>query len=549
MIKLIRRVFNLLTKQQRKESVGIIASMLLRSILDFAGIAALVPVVFVIADKLGNTRRLVLLLCCGVVIFVILKNSLIYLLTKFQSKYQLDIYRDFSRRLFINYYNRGLMFLKKHSSVQLAYEVNGYSLIFSQSVLGSLLRIAGEVFLILLLVTALIAWKPIMGLLTAALFLPLAATYAATIKKRIKTIGAENLKAQRAQARTVAEAYRGYAELEIADAFEYSLNSFDHNQQTIIFNRGRMELYQLFPFFLSEMAVVAGLIILALFGGDDLMVTGAVFAIAAFRVIPAVRGVMNNYAVLQNNIHSIDIIEKGLSRENISFVPKGEIVEQTDNDIQFETKIEVRDLSFAFPDGKILFSNLNFEILKGERIGIRGRSGTGKSTLFNILLGFLNPSEGQIIIDNNLLVKNNRHSWHKIVGYVPQEIFIIQGTLAENIALGCETIDRNKINEVLEQVSLSEWAIELKEGLDTDLGEFGSRLSGGQKQRIGIARALYKGATVLFFDEATSSLDSETEKEITSALEDLSRKHEELTMVIIAHRESSLKICHRIIDL
>jgi ABC-type multidrug transport system fused ATPase/permease subunit len=135
-----------------------------------------------------------------------------------------------------------------------------------------------------------------------------------------------------------------------------------------------------------------------------------------------------------------------------------------------------------------------------------------------------------------------------LVGYVPQEIFIIQGSLADNIALG-QPVVREKIHRVLEQVQLQEWAAELPDGLDTHLGEYGSRLSGGQKQRIGIARALYKDAEVLFFDEATSALDSRTEQEINTALQELSDTHKELTMIIIAHRESSLTFCDRIIDL
>ena len=130
---------------------------------------------------------------------------------------------------------------------------------------------------------------------------------------------------------------------------------------------------------------------------------------------------------------------------------------------------------------------------------------------------------------------------------MPQEIFIIQGSLADNIALG-RPIDKEKIGKVLEQVQLKEWAATLPDGMDSSLGEYGSRLSGGQKQRIGIARALYKDAEVLFFDEATSALDNQTEQEINQALQELSATHKELTMIIIAHRESSLTFCDRVIE-
>ena len=211
--------------------------------------------------------------------------------------------------------------------------------------------------------------------------------------------------------------------------------------------------------------------------------------------------------------------------------------------------MKVHGLAFAFPDGHDLFKDLNFEIRRGERIGIRGVSGSGKSTLFNLLLGFFEPSSGEIRIDGIRLIPGNRKAWHRIVGYVPQEIFIVNGSLAENIALGQTDIDKAKISHVLGQVQLKEWASELPQGLDTPLGEYGSRLSGGQKQRIGIARALYKGAEVLFFDEATSSLDSRTEQEINLALRELSSTCNELTLIIIAHRESSIAFCDRILDM
>ena len=211
--------------------------------------------------------------------------------------------------------------------------------------------------------------------------------------------------------------------------------------------------------------------------------------------------------------------------------------------------MDVCHLSFSFSDGGTVLSDFNLTIRRGECLGIQGSSGSGKTTLFHLLLGFYPPTGGEIRIDDVPLTPSNRPSWHRLVGYVPQEIFIIQGSLAENIALGEQEIDRHRIQAVLRQVKLDDWAAQLPEGMDTPLGEYGSRLSGGQKQRIGIARALYKRAEVLFFDEATSALDNSTETEITSALEDLAHSLHGLTLIIIAHRDSSLRFCDRIIDL
>ncbi|CDD90998.1 aBC transporter ATP-binding protein [Bacteroides intestinalis CAG:315] len=267
-----------------------------------------------------------------------------------------------------------------------------------------------------------------------------------------------------------------------------------------------------------------------------------VFAVAAFRLIPAVRAVLNSWVTLQNASHTITVVKEGIREESQQGM-------QNETPFTLKQNIELRKLSFAFPDGHTLFSNLTLSISCGERIGIRGASGSGKSTLFNLMLGFFPPTSGEILIDGRKLTSTNRSEWHKLVGYVPQEIFIIEGTLADNIALGQPQVDRTKVMQVLEQVQLKEWLDELSQGLDTPLGEYGSRLSGGQKQRIGIARALYKEAEVLFFDEATSALDNKTEQEINHALEMLSLQHRELTLIVIAHRESSLSFCDRIFDL
>ena len=546
----------MLPEGQRKRSIWVAFSVLLRAVLDFAGVAALVPILLVVVKQDGGRGRM-LALCGAVLLFVLLKNALVTLLARVQSSYQLEIYREFSRRMFSNYYHRGLLFLKGKSSVQLGHEVNYVCYTFSSCVLAPVFRMAGEAALVLLMISALVIWEPLAGLLLCTSFFPLAALYVGLVRKRLRRYGMEELEARRKQSRTVVEAFRGYAELEIAQAFHTSLAAFNQGLELIIRSRLHMEVYQLFPSFLSEIAIVGGLALLIGTGSGDLGLISGVFAVAAFRLIPAVRGILNSWVTLQNASHTIEVVAEGISDE-----PQRDGRRQEEDNSEgaqkrisegapftFGHALELHKLSFAFPDGHTLFSDLNLSIGCGERIGVRGASGAGKSTLFNLMLGFFPPTSGKILIDGRELTAANRSEWHRLVGYVPQEIFIIEGTLADNIALGQPMIDRAKVMQVLEQVQLKEWANELPQGLDTPLGEYGSRLSGGQKQRIGIARALYKEAEVLFFDEATSALDNRTEQEINHALEALSLQHRELTLVVIAHRESSLAFCDRIFDL
>lgn len=538
---MIKKLYGLLSEEQRKRGIGVALAVLMRAILDFAGVAALIPVLLVVVKRESGGRGMMLALCGAVLLFVVLKNTLVVLLARVQSRYQLEIYRNFSRRMFANYYRRGLLFLKGKSSVQLGHEVNYVCYTFSLCVLAPVFRMAGEAVLILLMVSALLVWEPLAGFLLCGAFLPLAGLYVGLVRKRLRRFGQEELEARRKLSRTVVEAFRGYTELEIAHAFHTSLDSFDQGMDFIVRNRLRTEVYQLFPSFLSEAAVVMGLALLIGTGSGDLGLVSGVFAVAAFRLIPAVRSVLNSWVMLQNASHTIDVVAEGISDPASA--------ETAITPFTFKRSIELRGLGFAFPDGHTLFCNLNLTIACGERLGVRGASGAGKSTLFNLMLGFFEPTEGEVLIDGQRLTPSNRSGWHARVGYVPQEIFIIEGTLADNIALGQSTADRGKVRHVLEQVQLKEWADELPQGLDTPLGEYGSRLSGGQKQRIGIARALYKDAEVLFFDEATSALDSKTEQEINHALEQLSREHKELTLIVIAHRESSLAFCDRIFEL
>ena len=537
---MLKRIYGLLTREERKRGVWVALSVLFRALLDFAGVAALIPILLAVFGEKSELKS-ALAICGAALLFILLKNMAGIALARFQSSFLLDLYKGFSKRIFCNYYQRGLLFLKSKSSVQLAHEVTFVCYIFSLCVLSPIFRIAGEALLLFLMVISLMLWEPQVGILLCLGFLPLVMFYVWFLKGKLRRYGAEELEARRVQSRTVVEAFRGYTELEVSHAFQASLTSFDEGLKIINHSRLRMETMQMFPTCLSEMSIIVGLALLLMVGEGNLGVVGGVFAVAAYRMIPAVRSILNSWNTLQNASYSIDVVIDGLKEDTV-------YEEDTEGEFTFTDAIEMHDLGFMFPDGGVILSHFQNKINRGERVGVRGPSGSGKSTLFNLLLGFFPPTSGEIRIDGKQLTPSNRRQWHRLVGYVPQEIFIIQGSLADNIALG-QPVVREKILRVLEQVQLQEWAAELPDGLDTHLGEYGSRLSGGQKQRIGIARALYKDAEVLFFDEATSALDSRTEQEINTALQELSDTHKELTMIIIAHRESSLTFCDRIIDL
>lgn len=538
---MIKRIFSLLSPREKCLSIKVIATVFLRALLDFAGVAALIPILLMVMGD-NPDRWKIMYLCCGVLLFVAAKNALSYLLTRYQSKYLLGINKRLSEAMFSRYYERGLLFLKSKSTVQLGYEVNFICYMFSLNVLAPLLRICSESMLLLLIITTLIVFSPLAGLLLCLVLLPLLFIYARAVRGRMTKYGKEELEARHKQSRLVVEAFRGYSELEISQAFHSSLRSFREGLDTITDCRLRYERLQFMPMLISESAIVIGIMLLLLVSEGDLRVVSGVFAVAAYRMIPSARTLLASWTSLQNSAHAIQTVEDGIAGEE-------ETAQDTMPEVTFHDRIEVSHLSFSFPDGDTVLRDFNLTIPRGQCLGIQGTSGSGKTTLFHLLLGFFPPTGGEIRIDGTALTPKNRTSWHRLVGYVPQDIFIIQGSLAENIALGQADIDRGKIRKVLRQVHLDEWVDTLPDGIDTPLGEYGSRLSGGQKQRIGIARALYKEAEVLFFDEATSALDNATESEITSALEELSDHLDGITLIIIAHRDSSLRFCDRIINI
>jgi ABC-type multidrug transport system fused ATPase/permease subunit len=218
------------------------------------------------------------------------------------------------------------------------------------------------------------------------------------------------------------------------------------------------------------------------------------------------------------------------SKENVNF--------------QFENVVVDR-LDFNYEQSEnLVLSNINIKILSGEAVGFVGQSGSGKSTLIDIMLGLLEPQSGSVLI-NGQTIENVKQSWQKQIGYIPQTIFLMDDSLRRNIAIGIADteIDEVAIVEALKSAQLEEFVASLPEGLDTVVGERGVRLSGGQRQRIGIARALYHRPSVLVLDEATSSLDTETEHGVMQAVQALQG---DKTVIIVAHRLSTVEYCDRL---
>jgi ABC-type multidrug transport system fused ATPase/permease subunit len=216
--------------------------------------------------------------------------------------------------------------------------------------------------------------------------------------------------------------------------------------------------------------------------------------------------------------------------------------------LHFEHTLRFDHLGFRFPGAeRDTLRDVTINIRKGEKIGFVGSSGSGKTTLMNVLLRFYTEQSGHIIIDGQPLTSQHQQAWHELVGYVKQDTFLMEASIKDNISLGDAEVDPERMRYAIEQASLSAFVAGLPDGIDTHIGERGSKLSGGQRQRIGIARALYKRTQVLVLDEATSALDNETEREVNEAINKLSQT--DITILIIAHRITTLRECDRIYEL
>ena len=537
----LKRIYRLLQPEERKTGGKVAVAVFLTALLDFVGLAALLPVLYFLLEG-GENRSAALWFSLFAVGIVLFKSVVVIGISRFQNRFLLSLYKRLSFSLFSSYYRKGLLFIRKQGSNRLGYEVNYMCFAFSQSILAPLLRILGDGMLIVLVTVALLVYDGMMVLLLYVTFLPFMLLYVLGVRKQVRKLGEQEMQAKREQSKVVMDTFRGYAELQVSGAFPVRQASFLEGMDKVTRSRVKLDTVLRLPLFLSELSVIVGLALLVALGTGNVKVLVGIFAVAAFRLLPALRAVLTGWTQIQNARHCLDVLEEGL-REDVT---EGQDPEE---ELAFEREIRMNGLSYAYPEGELVLDHFHAVIHKGEYIGFRGYSGVGKSTLFNLLLGLLKPTSGEIRIDDTLLSSQIQSAWLRKVGYVPQEVFVFHGTLAENIALGCRDVDRERIRQVLVQVSLGKWLDTLPHGIDTVLSESGGSLSGGQKQRLGIARALYKEVDVLLLDEATSALDNATEKEIIETLNQLKRTYNRLTILSIAHRDSSLAHCDRIITL
>ena len=370
-------------------------------------------------------------------------------------------------------------------------------------------------------------------------------------KKRLKQNSVSVARAVNLITKLIQEGLGSIKDLILSNNQENFFKSYAKTDFKMRQKQAESKFLRLYPKYIVECSGVILIATLVLILKKENNSVGNIFpilgmiALSAQRLLPALQQIYGNWAQIQGNSESLKLVINMLDQKNEFLEKKGDI-----KPLDLKQNIELKNIYFKYPKSeKYVINDLNLKINAGERIGITGKTGEGKSTLLDIIMCLLKPNKGKILIDGKDLYESDLiNNWRMNIAHVPQFIFLTDGTIAENIALGVNhnEIDYRKVKKCANQALVSEFIDTSKSKYLSNTGERGIKLSGGQLQRIGLARALYKNKRILFLDEATSALDGKTENSIMESLDNLSN---DITIFIIAHRKNTLKKCNKIINI
>ncbi len=539
------------------------------SLLEILSITLLIPLISVILNEdlitdfvssnlqflkqYSNTQVVISLLSLvGLAYFI--KAVFLIIFSWMQYFYVAKLEARLSKSLYSYYLIRPYNFFTKVNSAELIRNITEEVNKFTHYIINNGLTLFLEIIIIIFMSSFLFIFNPKITLYLIIFCLIISIIMLRITKKKVMKWSNERQLHSKMKIQHIQEGISGIKEIKILGKEDFFLNYFDkHNERYTKISQFFNIVTNLPRIILEFLAILLFILIITTSyvsgsANDEILVTIGVFSAAAFRLIPAFNRLNVGYQNLRFGLPTIDTLysEKVSLLKNFGKKTLNNKNKNIEDKEIFKDKIEIKNVSFSYDDKKIL-NDLNLEIKKNSIIGLVGESGSGKSTLVDILIGLHEFEYGKILVDNIDISKLGR-SWQNIIGYVPQNLYLLDDSLKKNIALGVDDnlIDNEKIINCIKLSQLDQFIFnDLRDGLETNIGERGIRLSGGQKQRIGIARALYKNPEILVFDEATSALDFETEKKILDTIYSIKDK----TIVIVSHRLSTLKICDNIYKL
>ena len=563
---MVKQIFSLFNAKEKTQVFILLIGIVIRGLFEVAGVASIMPFIAVVSNPgiiqsnkylfytyqlLGFHSPRMFLMVLGVFVFciIVLNNSLSALTEWFLIRFTWLRGHTLASRLFAKYLSQPYTFFLTENTANLGANILNEVGNFLKGILRPFMEMIAKSIVSIFIFILLVIVDPLLAIIVGVVLGSAYSLLFFTVRKKLAKVGKERVYANRKQFLYISEALTGIKDIKVRGCESYFLNAFSEYSYKVNMNQAVHQIVSQVPRYALEVISFGGILLITLYFVVTQQDTAntiplmALYAFAGYRLLPALQGVFSGITTVKFNLALLERLSDDLA---LQAYPYSEIKSWDDVviPIEFKEYIELKAVQFAYPGvDQTVLNTLNLSIAAKTTVGFAGTTGAGKTTLIDIILGLFLPQKGELLVDGRKIDKSNMRAWLRTVGYVPQQIFLSDQSVRQNIAFG---IDKKNINDkavekAAEIAHLHDFIVnELSEGYDTVIGERGLRLSGGQRQRIGIARAMYNDPEVLILDEATSSLDNITEAMVMEAIRRLARKK---TIIMIAHRLTTLVDC------
>lgn len=563
MIDAVRKLRILLSPREQRQALLLLVLMVIGATLEMVGIGAIPAFVTLIGQPQrartlpfvgnllprpssdGTTALLVIVAALALLGLFLIKNCYAAMLLLAQSRYVSNRQVGIANRLFKAYLESPYTFHLQRNTAELLRNASNESFEVVGSVLMPGLVMSLEVLTIGAILLLLVAVEPVISLATFVLLGGVTVTFMRALRRRVIHFSQEMQQFRMEMIRTVNEGLGGVKLTKVLGREEHFSTAF-RTQSARFANAMRFRtLMADIPRLYLETAAMVGLLGVATLlmaqrrSMESVIPTLSLLAVAVVRMIPSFNRITSSLTTMRYGRLSLDVVFADLG--SLGALHNAGLPEPA-TPLAFEDSLQLRNVSYQYPgSARASVENVSVTISRGATVAFVGSTGAGKTTIVDVILGLLLPTEGQVLVDGRD-IRSNVRGWQQRIGYVPQDTYLVDDSIRANIAFGLdeESIDDGALWRAAEAAQLGEFIRGLPDGMATIVGERGVRLSGGQRQRIGIARALYHSPDVLVFDEATSSLDNETERYVMEAVE---RLRGDRTIIMIAHRLSTVRAC------
>lgn len=540
--------------------------------MELIGIASIGPFMALVADKklLENNQiygRLFelsglagpneFIFAAGVLVLVALAvSSVVCIVTTWRmAVFAHSIGVELADRLYTHYLNQSWLFHANGSSAQLTNRIATECHRVTQHIVVQFMTLNSRFILAFVIGGAILIFNPIIAFTGVLIFSSAYYFIYIFVRRRLMRYGQHTSETNARRYRLMNEGFGGIKDVLLLNRRDDFITQFNQSGQTLARAQGISNALSLTPRYFIELLafgviIALILVLIRLHNGviSEVLPALALYALAGFKLLPALQGIYGALTTIRSNVAAFytirpDLIDSQKTAESFQTATQSP---QKPIPLNKFKNIRLENVTFTYPTKQEpALDRVCMDIAVNSVVGIVGASGSGKSTAIDLLLGLIVPDTGTLSVDGQVISADNMAAWQANIGFVPQSIFLSEGTIAENVAFGIASkdIDMERVREAIRLANLDELVADLADGLNTRVGERGVRLSGGQRQRIGIARALYNDSSMLVFDEATSALDGITEKVIMDAIHALSGKR---TIVLIAHRIKTVQQCQRI---